>query len=258
MSTILDQANKAEHERQVGIGHNAPDMFDETKSRAEDLIAVARKWINERGEIANQEHADKANDFITQLTKAEKAAEDARKNTNEPYRAAIKANDTRFKAVTEPLTVAKAKLREMLKPWLDKLDAERRERERKAREEAEAAQKAADEAAEKAMAGEGDFIDNSLAAAEAQKKAEEAQKAAERASREKTQVKGDFSERARGFRTVWKAEVVDPDRFAVWLLMQDDLRDDIMAELTRRGNAIARGGRRKVPGLRIFNEKVVQ
>ena len=232
--------------------------FDLIADHLEDLIAEARNFAD--GEpVASQGQADAVSALIESLRIAAKDADAERVRENKPHDDAKAAVQARYNVWIAPLTnkvpgkVFKAidALKACLQPYLAKLDAEKREAERIARE---AADKAARDAAEAMRAAAANDLQAREEAEALIAQAEAAQKVAKAAAGDKAHATG--GSRAMGLRSVWRATVTDaqaaaahywrtnPDAFAVLLqkLADDDVRS---------------GKRSGIPGVEIVEERVL-
>ena len=232
--------------------------FDLIADHLEDLIAEARNFAD--GEpVTNQGQADAVSALIESLRTAAKDADAERVRENKPHddaKAAVQAKYAPLIADPKnknPGKVWKAidALKACLQPYLAKIDAEKREAERIAREIAD---KAARDAAEAMRAAAACDIGAREQAEALVADAEAAQKAAQAAAKDKAHATG--GSRAMGLRSVWRATVTDahaaaahywrtnPDAFAVLLqkLADDDVRS---------------GKRSGIPGVEIVEERVL-
>ncbi len=232
-----------------GIGHNRPDEYEAVKDRVARLVDAANVWLDKVPEITDDDRAGKASDFIGQLTAEIKKVEDTRKTEKQPHMDAAKAVDEKYKPLVTLLDRAKALLRPRLAAWLQKKEAEKAAAEKKAREEAEAAQRAAEEAHRKAQ--QATSVEDVVDAEEAARKAEAARKEADRIGREKVGAKGAYSDRSTGLRTYRIGEIVDIDK------VFDRYRGnaDVIGALQRCVNADIRHGAKRIPGVKIVEEK---
>jgi hypothetical protein len=232
--------------------------FDLIADHLEDLIAEARNFAD--GEpVTNQGQADAVSALIESLRIAAKDADAERVRENKPHDDAKAAVQARYNVWIAPSTnkvpgkVFKAidALKACLQPYLAKLDAEKREAERVAREIAD---KAARDAAEAMRAAAACDIGAKEQAEALVADAEAAQKAAQAAAKDKAHATG--GSRAMGLRSVWKATVTDaqaaaahywrtnPDAFAG--LLQKLADDDVRC-----------GKRSGIPGVEIVEERVL-
>ena len=236
-----------------GFGDNTGTKLDQLRSRVDELIDAANAWLKQVPEITDEELAGKCEGFIGQVAAEEKAAEAARKAANEPHRVAVEANNK----IYQPLTLRLTTIRDLLKPklakWLqvkrDRLEAERR---RKA-DEAAAEQRRAQEAAR--LAEKSQTVENVVAAKEAADRATAAVEARDDAAAAKATVKGEFSARARGLRTVRRAEIVDQDEAYKYYRSRPDVRE-VLHKLANQ-DARAKDGPAAVPGVRFYDEETL-
>lgn len=232
--------------------------FDLITEDADSFLTEARNWADGAA-IENQAQADDVSRLIEHGRKLAKAADDARKEENRPHdEAKARVQEKYAPLFADPKTknpgrVFKAidALKATLQPYLARLDAEKREAERKAREEAEAKAREAAEAMRAAAANDLGAREEAEAKA---REAEAAERAAKQAAADKAHASG--GDRAMGLRTVWKATVTDarsalahyyrinPDAFLplVQKLADDDVRS---------------GKRSGVPGVEFMETRVL-
>lgn len=240
--------------------HHIPNAtpFDLITEDADSFLTEARNWADGAA-IENQAQADDVSRLIEHGRKLAKAADDARKEENRPHdEAKARVQEKYAPLFADPKTknpgrVFKAidALKATLQPYLARLDAEKREAERKAREEAEAKAREAAEAMRAAAANDLGAREEAEAKA---REAEAAERAAKQAAADKAHASG--GDRAMGLRTVWKATVTDarsalahyyrinPDAFLplVQKLADDDVRS---------------GKRSGVPGVEFMETRVL-
>jgi len=214
--------------------------FDLIAETADDLLTEARAWADGKA-VETQPQADDVSRLIDELRKIAKTAEDQRKVENKPYDDAKAAIQTKYAPLfADPKNKVPGKvfkavdaLKATLQPFLAKLDAEKREAERKARE---AADQAARDAAEAMRAAAASNLEAREEAEAKVREAEAAERAARQAATDKAHATG--GDRAMGLRSVWKATVTDarsalahyyrinPDAFLplVQKLADDDVR----------------------------------
>lgn len=250
----------------AGMGHNR-SPFELRKERVDELVVTVNQWLTSCAAITTESQADRAKDLKEMLRKALRVNDETRKSETDPLNEQIKEISARYKALAPYLEKSMAALDTLLAPWLDKLAKEKAERERQAREEAQRREREAEEArrkAEEAKAVENTRIDPSapvadvigaeVAADEAEKKAEEARREAQRVARERPQVRGEVSQRASGFRTTWKATAItDIDQAFAYYKESAKVRELLLS----LASADARGGRRRIPGFKIEEQKRV-
>ena len=248
----------------AGIGHNKPPQFEIVSGRSKDLIEAARTWLKTVTEIDSPELADKARDFLDQLTKDKTALDKARKADNKPHQDQIKANNEQYGTILPYIDTAAAAIKELLLPWLQKLAREKQEAERVAREKAEKLRLEAEEKAKAAEQANEQTLDNAVEADLAAKAAKAAEAEANKIARSSAGVQGDVSEKKKGLRHVWFAEITDETKFIAWLLAHPDEKagDDFAKELERLANGLAKstnasGKHRRIPGLKIDSRQEV-
>jgi hypothetical protein len=233
--------------------------FDLISEDADTFLTEARNWADGTA-IETQAQADDVSRLIEHGRKLAKAADEARKEENRPHDdAKAKVQEKYAPLFADPKTrtpgrVFKAidALKATLQPYLARLDAEKREAERKAREEAEAAAREAAEAMRQAAANDLDAREEAEAKVKA---AEAAERAAKQAAADKAHATG--GERAMGLRTVWKAEIVNLNDAVRWFWERDPAPFAALAQ--KLADDLVRAGRRgdAIPGVEIREEKVL-
>jgi hypothetical protein len=257
----------------TGIGGNNPPaeakaamQWDAIQAHMDDLLAEARNWADGEA-IASQGIADDIGRLRQQLQDAAKLADEARVAEKKPLDDEIQKIQDRYNLYIAPLknrqpgsvSKAVAALGSLLTVWLNKLEAEKQERERAAREAHEKAQADAIES-RRAAIGTGDL--NAIDAADdLLDAAEQAGKELRAVESEKVQAKGEH--RAIGLRSRWIAKLRDgeggkalthyaktqPDRVKAFLQVLAD--EDVKAGV-RPVN-----GESPIPGVEIIEERVV-
>lgn len=241
------------------IGHNRPPEptpFEAVEKKIEDLYDEAKNWLD--GEpVTSQGMADSLNKLINLIRDAEKEADELRKAEAKPHDDAKAAIQSRYapligntKSMKGKTVLALDAAKKALTPWLDKVEQEKREAERKAREEAEAAQKAAEESFRSSQA------DDLAAREEAERLAEQAKKAdiaARVAAKDKGQAKSGTG-RATGLRTYYTPEITDATAFAryLWQHRRSEM-DGFLTEMARK--MVAQNHDQTIPGVTIHTEK---
>ena len=240
------------------IGHNEPpdeldEAFENVKTRTNALIDTANRWIKERPVIEDQDTADKASAFIDQLQAQIKAAEEERKKYNKPFDQKIKANNARHKTLAAQLEKARTLMRNLMAPWLERLEREKRQKEEAARREAEAKRKAAEEAAATAAAeAENDPIGAAVAAEQAEKAAAAAERDAKRISNQRVGVRPSVGTgRAKSFRQRQVVHIVNRELIPARIFRMVD--DEAVLKVLRNDLELAR----KTPGVEVRTEKQV-
>ena len=232
-----------------GIGHNI-SPFDASKERVDELIKTANNWIEKVDEIQDEEQAGRANDFRKQLRSMKNKVDTERMESTAELRLEVEGLNAKFNGLKTYLDKAFERIGELVKPWLDKVAEDQRIEAEKKRKEAEEARLEA-ERLEREAAEKQSTIEQDIAADEAKAKAEQAEKDAEKATKAKPQVQGDLGGKATGFRTTWKAVIIDIDKVFNYYK-----RDPKVAEvLTKLASADARRGRRRIPGVDVQEER---
>lgn len=262
----LEAAGGDENPR-VAIGDNnppaepaAPMSWDAVKVHMDDLLDEARNWADGAA-ILNQTQADEVGKLRQLLQDSAKLADDARVVEKAPLDKQIADIQDRYNVYIAPMknkapgSVSKsvAALGNMLSVWLNKLEADKRERERIAREEAEAlAAKAI--AARKELESATDLA-ASDEAADLLDQAEEAAKALRTIEREKVQAKGEF--RAIGLRSKWSA-VLRPGEGGLALKHYSQRHPErVKAFLQMLADEDVAAGVRSIPGFDVNEERKV-
>jgi hypothetical protein len=232
--------------------------FDLISEDADTFLTEARNWADGTA-IETQAQADDVSRLIEHGRKLAKAADEARKEENRPHDdAKAKVQEKYAPLFADPKTKTPGRvfkaidaLKATLQPYLARLDAEKREAERKAREDAEAAAREAAEAMRQAAANDLDAREEAEAKVKA---AEAAERAAKQAAADKAHATG--GDRAMGLRTVWKATVTDARAAAAhyWQTNPDAFAD----LLQKLANDDVRSGKRSgIPGVEITEERVL-
>jgi hypothetical protein len=244
----------------MSAAHHIPNAtpFDLISEDADTFLTEARNWADGTA-IETQAQADDVSRLIEHGRKLAKAADEARKEENRPHDdAKAKVQEKYAPLFADPKTrtpgrVFKAidALKATLQPYLARLDAEKREAERKAREEAEAAAREAAEAMRQAAANDLDAREEAEAKVKA---AEAAERAAKQATADKAHATG--GDRAMGLRTVWKATVTDPRAAAAHYWQTNP--DAFAALLQKLADDDVRSGKRSgVPGVEFVETRVL-
>lgn len=231
--------------------------FDSVSTDAEDLLTEALAWADGQP-VETQEQADEVSRLIEALRLNAKAADDARKDENKPHDEAKAAVQARYAPLWSPPTnkapgrVFKAidALKATLAPYLKRLEDEKREAERKAREEAD--RKAAEAAEAMRQASAADFAAREEAEAKV-REAEDAAKAAKNAARDKAHASG--GSRAMGLRTKWAATLTDARAAASHYWQTNP--SAFNAVLQKLADEDVRAGKRQIPGFDVTEEKVL-
>jgi len=251
------------------IGHNQPpeDADPITARLAEDHATLLARRDELSGafdrvpeEIADEETAGKAADFIKQISACAKNADKIRVDEKEPYLEGGRKVDGFFKAgVMEPLDKIKKAVSARLTAYQRKKDEEeRRRREEEARAAREEEARARREAEEKAAAlAEEQDLDAAIAAEESAKKAaaasEQAARAASANAAETSRTRSSNGSVA-SLRPEWKHREDSLDRATIDL---EALRDHLpMGALHQAVRAYIKAGGRDLKGVEIFEDHV--
>jgi len=185
-------------------GHNLPPQdeatFDQLTARTNALVEIAKKWAEERPEIADEDEATKGGDFLDQLRMQLKAIEAERKTIKQPHLDAAAAVDARYNPLKRPIEICADIIKTKLTAWLKKKDEEHRAKMLAAEQQRRAAEEAAKKAAAEAEQAQGAAaIDKQLAAEEAERKAQAAAREARQAA-ERPKVASAYGGRAKSLR----------------------------------------------------------
>lgn len=251
--------------REPTIGHNQGPQDDQEalrerlaeqhaaiRRRADELIAAESRLP----EIADDDAAGKAGDYIKMLTAAAKAADGARVAEKEPFLAGGRTVDGWFQKLREPLDQVKRRVESRLSAYLRaKADRERREREEQARiakEESERKEREALAAASLPVsAAFGDAkVDQAI---QAQAAATAAQKSAEAKPADLARTRGDMGAVAT-LRQEWTFDGLDRDQIDL-----ESLRPHLPIDAIEKAlRSYVKSGGRSIRGARIFqNETAV-
>ena len=232
--------------------------FDLIADHLADLITEARNFAD--GEpVENQGQADAVSALIESLRTAAKDADAERVRENKPHDDAKAAVQARYNVWIAPSTnkvpgkVFKAidALKACLQPYLAKLDAEKREAERIAREAADKAAKDAADAMRAAAANDLQAREQAEALIVA---AEVMRGVAKAAAGDKAHATG--GSRAMGLRSVWKATVTDAQAAAAFYWRTNP--DAFAGLLQKLADDDVRSGKRSgIPGVEIVEERVL-
>lgn len=254
MSALAELAADAETLR--GIGDNnppEPTAWDGIKVHMDDLLTEARNWADGVA-VGNQAQADEISRLIEDLRHAGNAADDARVVEKEPYDDKIDEIQGRFNAyigglkskVKSPgkVVLAMDALKATLKPYLDRLQAEKdAEAARLAKEAAEAQQAAA----EAARAAAPEDLSAREEAEELIATAQQLSADANRASKDRAHASG--GSRAMGLRKTYTPVLADAN--AALRHYIDQRPDEVKACLLQLAVADVREGKRQIPGFDV-------
>lgn len=231
--------------------------FDLIVESIEDLIGEARNYAD-GSLVETQGQADDVSRIIDGLNLNAKALDAERVVEKAPLDKQIAAIQDRYNlwiADRKNKTPGKVwkvvdALKASLQPYLAKLDAEKREAERVARE---AAEKAARDAAEAMRAAAANDLQAREEAEALIADAEAAQKAAKAAAGDKAHAIG--GTRAMGLRSVWKATLTDSHAAAAHYWRTNP--DAFTALLQKLADDDVRSGKRTIPGFDVTEARVL-
>lgn len=217
-------------------GHNKPPPSDALE-RAADLVANANRWRSERPEIANDEQAGKAQEFVTQLRAVRDDLEADQKTETEPYESLINDVKRRYRDPRDLVRLALDGMQKLSTIWLDKVKAvQLREQQDRDRLAAEAVEKAREAIEAAATIG---TVEAELNARRATEHAQHAVKAADKPL-PRAQIKGDYSNRAMGLRQFWHAEITNEQDALRSYAKHPKIREAALIALKRQANLDAR------------------
>jgi hypothetical protein len=231
--------------------------FDLIVESIEDLIGEARNYAD-GSPVETQGQADDVSRIIDGLNLNAKALDAERVVEKAPLDKQIAAIQDRYniwiadRKNKTPGKVFKAvdALKASLQPYLAKLDAEKREAERVARE---AVDKAARDAAEAMRAAAANDLQAREEAEALIADAEAAQKLAKAAAGDKAHATG--GSRAMGLRSVWKATLTDSHAAAAHYWRTNP--DAFTSLLQKLADDDVRAGKRSVPGFDVVEARVL-
>lgn len=240
----------------AGVGHNGAPLspYEAVSVHLEDLLTEARNWAD-GVTVESQAQADEISRLIEDLRLGEQAADAARVKEKAPLDEQIAEIQDRYNLYIAPLKnrkpgkvpVAVEALKAALKPFLDKLEAEKRavaaEAQRKAQEAVEAAQAAA-------KAAQVDNLESREVADNLVEAARQAQKAASYAEKDKAQARG--GSRALGLKTYYRAEVTDPKAALIHYVANQ--REALLGFLLKLAQDDVSAGKRQIPGVVVHEE----
>lgn len=249
----------AEPNPRIHLGANNPPEatpFEAHRLNMEDLLEEARGWAD-GATVETQGQADDISRLIDDLRKAGDAADAERLREKRPLDEQIEEIQARYNLwigglkskVKNPgkVVMAMDALKACLKPYLDRLDDERKERERLAREGADRLAREARDAFQAAQASD-------LASREAAEtlvaQARAAATEAKHIAAERPHAVG--GERAMGLRRYWIATLTDRKAALLHYLAADP--DAIVACLQGLADQDVRSGKRALPGFVVTEE----
>ncbi len=233
------------------IGHNKPpepSPFEASETSINDLFDEAKLWLD--GEtIDRQELADDISKLLNLIRDARKAADASRKTENKPFDDGKTEVQGRYNPLLKKADLASETCKKALAPWLDKLDKEKKAAAEKARTEADAKQRAAQEAI---RAADHDNLEEREHAEALLQDAKSADKAANRAAHDTAKASGGTG-KAVSLRSTWHPVLKDPTVAARHYWQVD--RAAMEEFLTGLAGKDVRAGKREIPGFEVFEER---
>lgn len=214
-----------------------------------DLMLEAKNWLDGTP-IANKQQAEAVSSLLNRLRRVSKDADEARKAEKKPHDEAAKAVQAKWQPILSKADLAASAAKEVLAPWLLKIEEENQRAAEVARAEAERMAAAAREAHQAASGN----LEATEEAERVLKAADAAQKHANAVEKLKAHATG--GERAVGLVDRYWPELTDamealrhyrtadPDSLKDWLLEQ--ARVDV------------RAGVRAIPGFEIKHERIAR
>jgi hypothetical protein len=229
------------------IGHNRANPFDLSSEEIDGLYEEAKHWLDGEG-VKSQANADGVSKLLDAARSAAKVADAARKEEKRPHDEAAKAVQAKWSPLLERCDLTTTVCKDALKPWLEKVEAEKRAA-------AEAARREADEKAAAAQAAIRAARDADLPARESAeallRDAKRADTAANRAEKDKAAAKG--GARAVTLHTHYRPVIVDSTAAAkhYW----HERREQMETCLLSLAEIDVRNGKRTIPGFEVIEQK---
>lgn len=219
----------------IEIGGNAPPPDAAMTIHIDDLFSLLSDTLA-GGEVANDEQDAAIDAILDDFRKAGQDAEKSRKAEKEPHLEAGRQVDAKWKPITDKATRGASACKEALTPYRTAKQEAKDAAARKAREEAEAQQKAAQDALRAADGLEAKFA--------AEQQLEQAAKLTATANK--------IDRAPTGLRTSWEAEITDRKAALLHYIARQPER--FTALIQQMADEDARGTRAPVPGI-IFHER---
>ena len=219
----------------IEIGGNAPPPDAAMSLHVDDLFSLLSDTLA-GGTVSNDEQDAAIDAILDDFRKAGQDAEKIRKAEKEPHLEAGRQVDAKWKPITDKAARGASACKEALTPYRTAKQAAKDEAARKAREEAEARAKAAQDALRKS-----DDLETAFAA---EQEFEVAQKLVATANK--------IDRSATGLRTYWEAEITD--RKAALLHYIARQPEQFSALIQTLADHDARTTRAPVPGV-VFHER---
>lgn len=215
-------------------GHNNPPPDAAMSLHVDDLFSLLSDTLA-GGEIDNDDKEAAIDAILDDFRRAAKDSDKARAEEKAPHLEAGKAVDAKWKPIVDKANRGATACKDALTPYRTAKQRAKDEAARKAREEAEAREKAAQEALRQS--------DDLEARYQAEQEIEAAKKLTEAANRTDRQ--------ATGLRTSWQAEIAD--RRAALLHYIARAPERFEALIQQMADEDARGARPSVPGI-VYHE----
>lgn len=216
------------------VGHNNPPADAAYSLHVDELFALLSDTLA-GGDVDSDDKESAIDALMDDFRKASKDADKARTDEKKPHLEAGKAVDAKWKPVTEKADRGVTACKDALTPYRVAKQKAKDEAARKAREEAEAREKAAQEALRQSDDLEAKFA--------AEQELEAAKKLSQSANR--------IDRQATGLRTSWEAEITDRAAALRHYLKQNPAQFlELIEQLAAQD---ARGARPTVPGV-IYHE----
>lgn len=226
------------------IGHNGgPTPFEQL----EDLFLEARNWLD-GSTVQSQAEADAIGKIVNASRTIAKALDAMRVEEKRPHDEAAKAVQEKFKPHLSRCDLIADACKKALTPFLQKLEAEKREKERLAREEAD--KKRAEAEAAIRAAKQSDLEERERAEA-LLRDAKKAEAIATRA--ESDTAKAKTGGRSMSLRTSYRPELINSTEAArhYWTTRKADF-DELLTRFAKEDIA---SGKREIPGFTVHEIK---
>jgi len=218
----------------AGPGHNSPPPFEAWSLHIEELFEMA----NGIGEATNDEQAAALDKLLDDFRIAKRDADKERAAEKKPHDDAAKAVQAKWKPLIDRCDIATKAIKDALTPYRTAKQRAADEAARKAREEAEAAHRAAQEAFKSSD------LDDRLEAERLAAQAKAMQVQANKIDRQST-----------GLRTYWVAEVTDRKLALLhYIKTQPEAFEALIQSLADR-DARTEATRRDIPGVKFHERK---
>lgn len=233
----------------AGIGHNLASPFDLSFEEIDGLFLEAKNWLDGKG-VHSEADATGVSKLLDAARSAEKIATAAKKVEQHPHDEAVSAVREKWRPLLTKAELIQTTCKAALKPWLEKVDAEKKAIAEKTRREAKAKMEVAADAIRKAHLDEGNLAERETAEIMLAT-AKRSEAAATRAENDKAQAKG--GSRAVGLRSTWRPYLTDGVAAArnYWLTR----RPEMETYLTSLAETDVRSGKREIPGFEVKEEK---